>query len=552
MRNAGDAPEGRRTAARLDVARFYLARDMHAEAKGVLDVTIAAEHDSHELATAFVLRGVANLGLGRAEQTLKDLASPVVGNQHNAPLWRGVALSRLGRFTEARQLLKDTDGAATQLPVELQRVVLHEAARCAVEVGDLAEAARRLSELETLGVPGEMRPAVSLLAGRLAEHFRLPDEALAAYRVAADSRDQPRAAEARLRAVTLRRTLRKVPNDDAIAELELLTAAWRGDDTEAEAMRQLARLYRDEGRHRDAFHLMRVALTAHARSPVTRRIQDEAAVAFEALFLGGQGSDLPAIEALGLFYDFRSLTPPGRRGDEMIRRLAERLIAMDLLSQAGELLQHQIDNRLQGAARAHVAARLAMVYLMNRRPDAALTALRSTRLNDLPRDVRQQRLLLEARALSDSGRHDLALEITSEMEGAEVGRLRADIHWAARQWREAAEAIERLYGERWRSTASLEVTERTDILRAAIGYALAEDMLGLDRFREKYRTKMSETPDARMFEVVTAPLNARAPEFAEIARAASSVDTLGAFLRDLRARYPDNGAVSAGASPGSG
>ena len=64
---------------------------------------------------------------------------------------------------------------------------------------------------------------------------------------------------------------------------------------------------------------------------------------------------MPPIDALSLFYDFRDLTPVGRRGDEMIRKLADRLVSVDLLDQAAEVLQHQVDNRLQGAARAQVA-----------------------------------------------------------------------------------------------------------------------------------------------------------------------------------------------------
>ena len=71
--------------------------------------------------------------------------------------------------------------------------------------------------------------------------------------------------------------------------------------------------------------------------------------------MSADGDAMPAVEALGLFYDYRELTPIGRRGDEMIRRLTDRLVAVDLLDQAAELLQHQVDHRLQGAARAQVA-----------------------------------------------------------------------------------------------------------------------------------------------------------------------------------------------------
>ena len=142
---------------------------------------------------------------------------------------------------------------------------------------------------------------------------------------------------------------------DAINDLETLTTTWRGDETEAEALQLLARLYTEDGRFRDAFHVMRTALKAHPNAELTRRIQEESMTSFEGLFLAGKGDALPAIEALALFYDFRELTPIGRRGDEMIRRLADRLVAVDLLYQASELLQHQVDHRLQGAARAQVA-----------------------------------------------------------------------------------------------------------------------------------------------------------------------------------------------------
>src|ERR1041384_6226436 len=151
------------------------------------------------------------------------------------------------------------------------------------------------------------------------------------------------------------------------------------------------------------------AMMSHSNSDLTRQIQDEAAVSFESLFLAGKGDAMPAIEALGLFYDYRELVPIGRRGDEMIRKLTDRLVAVDLLDQAAELLQHQVDHRLQGAARAQVATRLAVIYLINRKPDRALATLRATRADGLANELRDQRLLLEARALSETARPDLGL-----------------------------------------------------------------------------------------------------------------------------------------------
>jgi len=539
IRSAADAPEMNRTAARLDLARFYLARDMYYEAKGVLDVVLSDERSGAPDPASLVLRAIADIMIRRGEDALKDLESPSVGDQFDAGLWRALAFARMGKWSEAHEKFHALDTAVATLPIELQRTTFLESVRTEVGLKDFGEAANKLQEFETLGMSREIEPTLEVLKGRVAEGLGRLANALGFYHTAANSWDRPAAAQGRLREIVLRQRLGDMSRTEAITALESLTTTWRGDETEIEAMKLLSRFYTEDGRYRDAFQIMRTALAAYPNSEMTRGIQDEAASTFETLFLTGKADVMPAIDALSLFYDFRELTPIGRRGDEMIRRLADRLVSVDLLDQATELLQHQVDNRLQGAARAQVAIRLAIVYLMAHKPDRAIQTLRATRTGDLPNELRNQRLLLEARALSDSGRHDIALEVISNISTPEADRLRADILWAAHRWREAGEQIERMYGERWKEFAPLSEIERADILRAAIAFALGEETLALDRFGKKYAAKMAEGPDRRAFEVVTGPLGTSSAEFADIARAVSGIDTLDSFLRDLRARYPE-------------
>ena len=173
--------------------------------------------------------------------------------------------------------------------------------------------------------------------------------------------------------------------------------------------------------------------------------------------------------------------------------------------------------------------------------------LRATRSADLSNEIRIPRLLIEARALSDSGRHDFALEVIAGIEGRESLRLRSDIHWAARNWQKAAEHIELLYGDRWKSFEPLSDVERPDILRAAVGYAMAEDKLGATRLRDKYAAKMADGPDRRAFDLVTGGIGPNSPEFRDVARIVASGDTLTGFMRDLKARYPElQGSLSDG------
>ncbi|ARQ00808.1 tetratricopeptide repeat protein [Pseudorhodoplanes sinuspersici] len=540
---AADASEAKRTASRFDLARFYLSRDMFAEAKGVLDVALADDRPTSEDPSGLVLRAVALLMINRPEEALKELTNPKLGDLHDAPLWRALAKARLGRWEEAHKEFRNIEAAIAVLPVELQRIALMESMRASIETRDFASAQTTLSEFDTLGTPPELEPAIAVLQGRLAQGLGKNSDALRNYRAAADSSDRKSAAQGQLRNLALRYETGDLQRPEMISELETLTTLWRGDETEIEALYKLAHLYTEEQRFRDTFYVMRSALKAHPNAEMTRRIQDEAVVTFDSLFLAGKADTLPAVEALSLFYDFRELTPIGRRGDEMIRRLADRLVSVDLLPQAAELLQHQIDNRLQGAARAQVATRLAVVYLMDRKPDRAQAVLRATRTAELPTELRHLRLLLEARAISDIGRHDLALEVIGNIDNREAIHLRADILWAAKRFGDAAEQIELMHGERWRDFKPLSDSERADILRAAIGYALGGDTIGSRRLREKYEAKMTESPDKRAFEVSTAPYEANGTEFRALSKTVTAFDSLDAFLREMRGRYPEIGTL---------
>ncbi|MBR1234693.1 tetratricopeptide repeat protein [Bradyrhizobium sp. AUGA SZCCT0182] len=525
--------------ARLDLANFYMARGMFQEARGVTNLILSESKAGSEDAGVVMVNAVASILIGHPERGLKGLASPVIGNGYDSQLWKALAFARQGKWADAREKFKNAEFSIAALPLEMQRIVTADAMRASLEVKDYAGASRRRSELEVVGVPKEMKPEIAVLRGRLAEALGHDKDALDAYRFAANSSDRPAAAEAKLLEVLLRQRRGQLGQAEVLRELETLSAIWRGDAIELKTLAVLSQLYADAGRYEESLAAAKTATRLQPNSELARQGQDAASALFAQLFLSPKGEDMKPIDALGMFYEYRELTPIGRRGDEMIRRLADRLVAVDLLDQAAELLQYQIDKRLEGAARAQVAARLAMVYLTNRKPDRAVAALRTTRIADLSGELRQQRLLLEARAQSDVGRHDLALDIISNITGREAIRLRSDIYWASRQWREASEQIELYYADRWRDFKPLNAVEKGDVIRAVVGYALAEDAIGLSRFREKYAPLMLGDTDRMAFDIASKPAAASSAEFVSIAKMAAGVDTLDGFIREMKVRFPD-------------
>ncbi len=540
LTNAAAAAEPEQKAqARLELANFYMSRGMYHEARGMTNLILSETDPGNEDATVLMVHAVASILMGHPARALKDLASPAIGNGYDSQLWKGFALARQEKWADAREKFKNAEFSIAALPVELQRIVTADAMRASLEVKDYAGASRRRSELEVIGIPDEMKPEIAVLRGRLAEALGYDKDALDAYKYAAQSGDREASAEARLLEALLRHRRGELGQAELMRELEILSVIWRGDAIELRTLNKLAEVYAKNGRYADSLTAAKTATKLQPNSELSRQSQDAASALFSELYLSPKGEDMKPVDALGMFYEFRELTPIGRRGDEMIRRLADRLAAVDLLDQAAELLQYQVDKRLEGAARAQVAARLAMVYLTNRKPDRAIAALRVTRIADLSGELRQQRLLLEARAQSDVGRHDLALDIISNITGREAIRLRSDIYWASRQWRQASEQIELYYADRWRDFRPLDAAEKSDVIRAVVGYALAEDAIGLARFREKYAPLMNGEADRSAFEIASKPAASNSTEFALIAKMAASVDTLDGFIREMKVRFPE-------------
>ncbi|AMJ60517.1 tetratricopeptide repeat protein [Bosea sp. PAMC 26642] len=540
LRDVADASRGRKSEARLALARFYAANGMMPEAAGPLAVLMAEDPAMRGHREALFLKGAIAARMHRDQEAIAGFNAAPIKDDPETGLWRAVVDQRLGRAAAAMLGFRRAEPILDRYPRDIQSRFRVAMARAALATQDMTVAVKQIEMLGELPAGSVDADELALLRAMLDDASGRPEAAMNGYKPLFDVKNRPVAAEAQLRAVRMAQAEKRqdLSPEEQIARLETVSVIWRGGDLEIEALSELSRLYADNQRWRDAFTIARRANENYPDNPLTRRMHDETAQRFAELFSGRGSEQLPRVEALALFYDFKEFLPVGRRGDEITRLLADRLVELDLLDQASEILRYQMDRRLSGAARSTVAARLAMIALMNGKPAEALRALVSTRLVELPGDVNRARLLLEAKALSDLSRTDQALELLEAERGTEVDRLRADVFWTGRRWREAGEAHERMLGESWRGAAALTESERADVMRAAISYVMASEALSLDRLRAKFAGKMAESSDARTFAFVTGANRAKPADIREMARTAAGADTLSDFLKAYRERYP--------------
>jgi hypothetical protein len=530
--------------ARLALARTYLANGLDPEALAALEAAAADDPLLAGQRDTALLRGIAQVRMGRNAEALKALSVPILAGIPEAALWRAMASAGAGDWKAAETGFLKVLPLAQEYPTDLAQTIRAAAAESAIENDDAETAAARAGDARDL--PPWIRDRLALVRARVSEATGQVKAALDAYTRLETEAVRPVSAEAALRGTLLAHSAGTLTPEAATERLERLALTWHGGPIEESITAGVARLHLAAGRWRQAFTAARRANVFAPNATASVALTREAQIAFESLYLTDKGESLPGIEAVALFFDFRELSPIGRRGDEVVRRLADRLVRLDLLEPAADLLQYQIDNRLTGPARSAVAARLATVRLMDDKPLQALKVLDATELPELPGELKRARNLIRARALSDLTRTDLALETLEGEAGPDIERLRADIYWGARRWREAGETHEALLGEAWRSGQPLDAASRADAMRAAIAYNLAGEAIGLERLKAKFSEAMAASPDARAFALLTGSDPTRSPGFRAVAAQATKAETLSAFLAEYRKRYPDASAPDRG------
>ncbi len=523
-------------AARLTLARFYLAKGFAAETLGMLDLMQANDPGLQNDLQLQTMRAAADYMMGRYADAHNDIAGTAFDSDRHAAFWRGLIEAALENWDDARTALADAEPVFHRYPAVWQAQARIAEAKSYLAEKNMELADSALSKLPR-DLPAPLMYEAELARARLyAQEGRLRD-AMPLFRAVENGSDGHAAAEAIYYRVDAALAAGAMTPAEATDDLEALRYRWRGDLLELDTLRRLGALYFAQKKWRNGFEVLRTASQNFPNNDLARQAQDDMRREFAELFLKGKADSIPPIQALGLFYDFIDLTPIGPDGDEMIRRMTNRLMAVDLLSPAAKLLDYQVNKRLDGAARAQVAGRLAMIELLDDKPKEALATLKTTEMTGLPDDVNHQRLLLQARALAALKQWDQALDLIAVDEAPDSRQLRADIYWESGNWEVAAQKAEELLDDRWHDAAPLSAHDRQLVMRAGIAYSLAGDQSSLNRLNDHFAAKMNGTPDASAFAVMMQDIDQHGVAFRELAGKVASVDTFQQFMKDFRAHY---------------
>ncbi|MFV3073073.1 hypothetical protein [Niveispirillum fermenti] len=544
-------PEAERTRGRLDIARFYLANGLGYEALGMLSRVQELQPDVDRRPEFLAVRGIGRALTGDYAGAQADLSNRQLSAEPDAALWRAAALAGQQDFDGANTLFTQNRELLDRYPEPFYTGLALSATDAALKAGHPDQAASIMDRVAKRG--GETGPqaaAVQYFRGAVFRALGDNEKALPYFASAQEGRDRLYAMRGKRDYIDTALDLGRMEPKEAARQMETLRFAWRGDALELSNLRRIGEVHALAGNYPQAFDTMRQTISQFPNTRDAGEIASDLTRTFTNLFANDGAASMSAVEALALYEQYRELTPPGPDGDRIIRRLAERLVEIDLLDRAAQLLDHQVQYRLTGTEKAQVGARLAGIRLLDGKPDDAIAALDKSLVDGLPPELVEERKLLRARALSQTGKGADAVQLLATDQSHNANLLRVDIAMRDRQWPAAAAALGDLIGPPPAAGAALEPQTAGLVINHAIALSLAQDNAGLETLRRDFGPAMENSRDANTFRLLTRPEEAAGlADAATIRSRITEIDLFRNFLDNYRTARQEAAAPPPAAAP---
>ena len=533
-----EVPEDKKNDARLDLARFYLAHGMGAEAVGIMKIVDSDDPKVMQKPEVRALRGAANFLIRDFELAREDLVDPRLDGFAEAALWRAAVMAETNEWRDAAEAFKAGDSILRNYPFPLKGELALLRVEAAFAMKDPRSAKGWLDDLDIdfdllrRGEQGDLR----YHQGSIALARNDLDLARELWTGLTRTNDLKNKARAEYSLINMDRKQGNISEADVIDRLEKLRYQWRGDRFELAVLRRLGEVYIDSEDYFSGLQIWRTAVTYFSKDPLAEELAAQMTDLFQRLYIEGEADKMPPLRALALYDEFRELTPAGGQGDLMIEKLADRLVKVDLLGRAASLLDHQVKFRLQGEERARIGAKLAFIHLLDNDPVGAKEALARTNFPQIERELEDDRRRLRAKAEHELSNDPEAIKLLAGDTSDQADSLRQKIYRDAENWTEAAKVLQRLSGDPPGLDGEIPEDRARHVVNWAVALKLDGDDAGLAQVRSLYGPAMNLSAFRDVFNYIVAPNEEGGASLEASLRQLATGGGFNAFMENYRAK----------------
>ena len=529
--------------ARLRMAQLYLSQGMAVEAISFLDGINRLDPAFYRTNKLAALRGASNFLMYRFPDAARDFAAAELNNNTEVDYWRSMLADLLGNPDQNYDYLALNQDYISKYPPTFRQRLAIVAADRAIGGKDYNNALKVFDTLSQDNLIETVSTYTNFLMAKIAADTGQEKEALEIWdRLAEDYAHPFVRARAEFSRILWGLDHDTLPKDQAIDRLERLRTSWHGDSLELTILTMLGDMYVEQNKYIEAMRIWHGGVTSFPNTTASLDMSRKMQEAFITVFREGIADKLPPLEALALYYEYKNYMPTGNMANEIINRLADRLIHVDLLNQATVLLDQQMRSAAEKERRSEIGAKLATVYLLNRQPTKALQTLHDSVYGDNPVALRMIRNRLTAQTLLELGQSEKALQVLAQDGDADAERIRIAVFWKEKNWEQLASSVENMLKSRQDITAPVSVEESEYLLRLALAYVFREDRTQLQYLRDYFGPLMKENPNRAMFDFITGgDIQLTTTNFDDVIK---NIADTRSFIENYRARITADGLKS--------
>ncbi len=529
--NVLQAEEKNKDVQRLVLARYYFANGMYPETLGILR-TISIDNPSFEKLPGIpALRGAANFMMKRYDDALKDFNSPALRSDPEVSYWRFATLASLSKRPEQYlEQMKEGLSFIQSYPYPIKTHLALVGLKAAVGGADDFAVQNFMASADNSENSASEKDEIVFYQALWLESLGRDAEAREKMGKLAQGKNLYFRAFAGLEKLRMDLRAKTITPQERIKELERLSYAWRGGAYEYNLMMLLASAYQDQGNFSEMLYLLKDMQNRFQGKKEREKIQELMENVFQQIYLTKENESLSPITTIALYEEFKDLMPSGEKGSRIVRRLADQLVSMDLLTQAADLLEDQLKKPLNDREKGIVSTRLALVRLLNKEPDKVLGVMEETRKYHFSDQLKKLRAYIQAKALSELDKPEQAAALIANDHSLEAKKLRAEIYWRARMWDKAADALKELVNIPKKDTV-LNAREAQNVLDWATALRLAGKSKIVIRLRENFMPYMKKTKLAEPFDFITKTSPLGLMDYRSVENEVQDVESFQTFLK---------------------
>lgn len=525
---------------RQKLAELYFGQGMMNETLGVLGAIRRDDSNYFRENKLAALESASHLMNYRVPEATVSVSSNMLDNMEETDLLRKTIAAAGSTNTEPVPYMAYNDTYIRQYPPGLRKRMAIIAANQALAQRDFKTPQEIFTSLEEDDMTDGIEGYIAFMRGQVAAEMGRTKEAQRIWKELADNvEDRQFRARAEFARTVLALKEEKIKPEEALAKIDKLRIIWRGDDLERSVLNVVGQLNTNLGNYWDGMKAWEELMQYYPNTQESADAYKRLAETFRMLYLEGGAKQMEPVKALALYNEFQELTPIGKDGNAMVQQLVDVLVSIDLLDQATARLKNLVEFRLQGEEKSRAGARLAVINLLNRKPEDAISALQMSRVDDVPAALSLERNRIAAKALIDLKHYDQALTMIDGDYSKEGEAVRLEAYTKKEDWAYVVDILENILRSRPDLNAPFTDEEGHQLVQLVLGYIFLGENDQLKYLRDAYLPLMEKNkyrPEFAFFTQDTKAINRQ-----DFDKFSSSINNMQGFMDNYRQKVQSEG-----------